>query len=1232
MEDENSVAEPVSTEVDIQDANQTDVAVQANKFSIYVVGTSEPKTLTFNFYDENGNPIENDKQIVHSNEIVNEPSVPELEGKIFTGWFEKNATEAYIFGNVGTIAETKSVDLYAKYSAEYHVYYLDANGNTIYTQKYAENDKLDYSDVKLSVGANQSVTGWYTETAENPIENGSAVTSNITLKPIITDGYWLIFNVSDDASYVEPEFVSPTSGTTAPANPTRQGYDFAGWYEDDAYKTEYTFGGKLTADKTLYAKWNAKEVYYSVIFWTQKVTDSKTATDSDKKYDYYADASTMRQAPIGTTVSPTKADTSLKLTGFIYNSTNSKSVTVAADGTTTLNIYYDRQVMTLHFTANWIEKKCTSYTWYGECKAWTDAHYEYDQTFTGLYGSTLASNGYTWPTNYKWTYKKGDKKTTLTFLDAFINPNKSADSLELSGEDLDSGSLIEHYKQNLDGTYPSKATNSTKSSTGGTWYFSDKYNGFTVSEYSTDYGDSWTSAKAGDYISQPDSLKIHYTRNSYKLSFYNVNSESKTETVLYEDSLKQYASYTPARPNGLANYYTFDGWYTDADCQNKFNFDSEMPANDLQLYAKWVAPTFSVIFYNGSDIYQKVTGITAENTIDTIVPPTDSVKTFAGWVKEDGTPFSFAQKITSNMNIYAKWMGGKISEVSYDANGGTGTVTDKMHYYENAQAQVASADGLTAPDGKVFIGWKSSVDNAIYYPGSLIKIGTSNIIFKAQWADKAATTKLVYDFNGGIDSEGNKASVVETLLENGQVAVANYVVSRSDYVFIGWNTAKDGTGAMVQAGNKVQIDNASQFTTDTNTLFAQWVKLTHLQIEGSKKTCIYTGEIQSNNEIKVIGLPAGYTYENVAVNAASGKNVDSYKGTVDYSKIVIKDKSGNDVTNLFKIDSATAPELVITPRAVIVTANDKSKVYGTADPTLDATVAGTLGTDTVTYTTSRVAGENVGTYTITPAGEATQGNYSVTYATGTLTITKAPAEQNAVTAETYNGTYDGAAHSILNVKATQSDSTLYYTTEKPQNTVLFALFNLFGAQQEDTRTWSTTLPTWTDVTAAQTVYVKATNPNYEDSYTSATVTITKRNVTLTSGTATKVYDGTALTNDTVTISDQGFVAGQSVTYAFTGTQTEVGSSNNTFTYAVNDGTDANNYDIAIVTGTLTITARPTTPVVPDRPASPTTDDRNARPSTPNTGDQTNAPMAAGALAFSMLLAGLAFFFRRKYSD
>jgi hypothetical protein len=88
-------------------------------------------------------------------------------------------------------------------------------------------------------------------------------------------------------------------------------------------------------------------------------------------------------------------------------------------------------------------------------------------------------------------------------------------------------------------------------------------------------------------------------------------------------------------------------------------------------------------------------------------------------------------------------------------------------------------------------------------------------------------------------------------------------------------------------------------------------------------------------------------------------------------------------------DSFGQATVTITAKPVTVTANDKSKVYGTADPALDATVSGTIGTDTVAYTLSRAAGENVGTYAITPAGEAAQGNYSVTYAPGTLTITKA---------------------------------------------------------------------------------------------------------------------------------------------------------------------------------------------------------------------------------------------------
>ena len=84
--------------------------------------------------------------------------------------------------------------------------------------------------------------------------------------------------------------------------------------------------------------------------------------------------------------------------------------------------------------------------------------------------------------------------------------------------------------------------------------------------------------------------------------------------------------------------------------------------------------------------------------------------------------------------------------------------------------------------------------------------------------------------------------------------------------------------------------------------------------------------------------------------------------------------------------------LTITKATVTVTAGDKTKVYGDADPELTATVTGLKNGDeasVITYTLSRAAGEDVGTYAITPAGAAEQGNYDVVYVPGTLTITKA---------------------------------------------------------------------------------------------------------------------------------------------------------------------------------------------------------------------------------------------------
>ena len=118
--------------------------------------------------------------------------------------------------------------------------------------------------------------------------------------------------------------------------------------------------------------------------------------------------------------------------------------------------------------------------------------------------------------------------------------------------------------------------------------------------------------------------------------------------------------------------------------------------------------------------------------------------------------------------------------------------------------------------------------------------------------------------------------------------------------------------------------------------------------------------------------------------------------------------------------------------------------------------------------------------------------------------------------------------------------------------------------------WTVDPPAFTNA-GEYVAWYKATNQNYEDFVHAAKITITQRAVTLTSGSAEKMYDGTALTNHVVTVGGDGFIDGEGAAYDVTGLQTHVGTSENTFTYALNGGTDAANYEIVTSNGTLTVT-------------------------------------------------------------
>lgn len=58
-----------------------------------------------------------------------------------------------------------------------------------------------------------------------------------------------------EGSKVDFQTTAANGSITKPADPTREGYTFAGWYTDEACTEEYKFDAAVTADMTLYAKW-----------------------------------------------------------------------------------------------------------------------------------------------------------------------------------------------------------------------------------------------------------------------------------------------------------------------------------------------------------------------------------------------------------------------------------------------------------------------------------------------------------------------------------------------------------------------------------------------------------------------------------------------------------------------------------------------------------------------------------------------------------------------------------------------------------------------------------------------------------------------------------------------------------------------------------------------------------------------------------------------------------------
>ena len=302
------------------------------------------------------------------------------------------------------------------------------------------------------------------------------------------------------------------------------------------------------------------------------------------------------------------------------------------------------------------------------------------------------------------------------------------------------------------------------------------------------------------------------------------------------------------------------------------------------------------------------------------------------------------------------------------------------------------------------------------------------------------------------------------------------------------------------------------------------------------------------------------TYDGTMQTGITGENVD-FSGTVSAINAGEYKANVTPKSDYAWSDGSTDTKEVtftINKRTLTVTAEAKTKTYGEANPALTYKTAGAVSGQTPKFNgslaCSATATSGVGTYDITQGtlaladnGTFLAGNYQIAYTGAKLTVNAKNASTFTATLATTSYTYDGTAKTpAVTVKdgSTALTNGTHYTVAYSNNV------------------------------NAGTGKVTITGKGNYTGTKELTFTINKRAITVTAGSSSKTYNGTALTNSSATLTAGTLASGQTLTASATGTITNAGSVANTVSTAVvknSAGTDvSSNYTITKVNGTLTI--------------------------------------------------------------
>ena len=460
---------------------------------------------------------------------------------------------------------------------QYTVTFVNDEGVTLDTQTVARGN---------SATAPELTKPGYKLTWDKDFSN---VTSDLTVNAVWTpESYVIVYSANggtiNDASYATTYTYGV--GATLPTNVTKQGYNFAGWYDNAGLTgtAVTTIGVTETGTKVYYAKWTPKSgttedtgTRYVVEYYKENV-NGEYEKDESATLTLYGETDSLVTAQ------------EKEYEGYELNSAHPESKiasNILPDGSLVLKAYYKRSTYKITYVING-----------GRIN---DANYVRNYTY-GV-GGTLPTNVTKQGYNFAGWYENSDLSGTQV---ASIGTNETGEKIYYakwtpkSGTTEETGTryIVEYYKENVNGEYE-KVESETLTKYGETDSIAvapqTTFTGFALdlnNENNKLYG-----------IITPDGslvLKVYYRRNTYTVT---LNTNGGT-IVTGEITKYKYGIETNLPQNVEKPGYTFDGWYDNAELTG--TAVTKIGVADIgnkTYYAKWIAesgengPTYTIKYY-----------------------------------------------------------------------------------------------------------------------------------------------------------------------------------------------------------------------------------------------------------------------------------------------------------------------------------------------------------------------------------------------------------------------------------------------------------------------------------------------------------------------------------------------------------------------------------------------------------------------------------------------------------